>query len=134
MPRNVITAASLPASPDKLFDMYIDAAQHAAFTGKPVTIEPRAGAKFSAFDGMIGGTILHIQPKRLIVQTWRSINFPADAIDSTLILTFWPEKDGGRIELNHINVPEVDFAGISHGWEQHYWTPWRAYLEKQAAK
>ena len=81
MPRNIIMAASLPAPPEKLFDMYLDAASHAAFTGFPVTIEPRAGGVFRAFDGMLSGTILHIEPKRLIVQTWRSANWPAEAID-----------------------------------------------------
>ena len=121
-------AASLLAPPDKLFDMYLDAASHAAFTGFPVTIEPRAGGVFRAFDGMLSGTILHIEPKRLIVQTWRSVNWPVTAIDSVLTLTFWPEKDGARIELVHINVAEEDFAGVSHGWENYYWTPWRAYL------
>ena len=69
MPRTIIMAAALPAPPDKLFDMYLDAAAHAAFTGLPVTIEPRAGGEFRAFDGMLCGTILHIEPKRLIVQT-----------------------------------------------------------------
>ena len=77
---------------------------------------------------MLTGTMLHVEPKRLIVQTWRSGNWPDDAIDSVLVLSFWPEKDGGRIELVHVNVPESDFAGISHGWEKFYWTPWRSYL------
>ena len=130
MPRNIIAAASLPAPPDKLFDMYLDAASHAAFTGFPVTIEPRAGGVFRAFDGMLSGKILHIEPKRLIVQTWRSVNWPASAIDSILMLSFWPEKDGARIELVHINVADEDFAGVSHGWEKYYWTPWRNYLTK----
>jgi activator of HSP90 ATPase len=128
MPRNIITAASLPASPDRLFDMYLDAAEHAAFTGLPVILEPRAGGVFRAFDGMLSGKILHIEPKRLIVQTWRSVNWPATAIDSVLTLTFWHEKDGARIELVHINVADEDFAGVSHGWEKYYWTPWRDYL------
>lgn len=131
MPRNVIIAASLPATPDKLFDMYLDAAAHAAFTGFPVTIAARAGAPFRAFNGMLSGTIIHVAPKRLIVQTWRSANWPATAIDSVLTLSFWPEKDGARIELVHVNVPEEDFAGVSEGWEKYYWTPWRAYLASQ---
>ena len=73
--------------------------------------------------------MLHVEPKRLIVQTWRSINWPAEAIDSVLTLTFWEDGDGGRIELTHINVHDDDFAGVSHGWEKYYWNPWRAYLE-----
>ena len=128
MPRNVILAASLPATADRLFDMYLDQQAHAAFTGAAVTIEPRAGAPFQAFDGMLAGTILHVEPKRLIVQTWRSANWPSDTMDSVLTLSFWPEGEGARIELVHVNVPEQDFAGVSHGWEKYYWQPWRAHL------
>lgn len=128
MPRNIIMAASLPAAPDMLFDMYLDAAEHAAFTGLPVTLAQHAGGAFSAFDGMLSGKILHIEPKTLIVQTWRSGNWPLTAMDSVLTLSFWPADDGARIELVHANVPEEDFAGVSQGWEKYYWRPWHDYL------
>ena len=62
---------------------------------------------------------MHVEPKRLIVQTWRSVNWLADSIDSVLILSFWPEAAGGRVELIHANVCDADFAGVSHGWEKH---------------
>ena len=133
MPRNIIMAASLPALPDRLFDMYLDASEHAAFTGLPVTLEPHAGGVFRAFDGMLSGKILHIERKTLIVQTWRSGNWPLTAMDSVLTLTFWPAEEGARIELVHVNVPEEDFAGVSQGWEKYYWTPWRNYLTHEAA-
>jgi activator of HSP90 ATPase len=132
MSKNLVTAASLPAPPDRLFDMYLDPREHAAFTGQPVTIGSRPGDSFRAFGGAIWGTILHVEPKRLIVQTWRSVNFPATALDSILILTFCPQSDGGRIELTQINVADEDFAGVSHGWHNYYWTPWRNYLEGRA--
>ena len=128
MPRTIILAASLPATPDKLFDMYLDADAHAAFTGLRVILEPHRGGVFEAFDGMLSGTILHVEPKTLIVQTWRSGNWPLTAMDSVLMLSFWPAEDGARIELVHVNVPEEDFAGVSQGWEKYYWTPWHDYL------
>ena len=128
MPNNVILAASFPATPDKLFDMYLDPKQHEAFTGAPVAVEAIPGASFRAFDGVLTGTILHVEPKRLIVQTWRSVNWPQEAIDSILTLSFWPEEHGARIELVHVNVPDCDFAGVSHGWEKYYWSPWRSHL------
>ena len=125
---NVILAASFPAAPQRLYEMYLDPAEHAAITGAPVEIGPEAGAPFRAFDGMLSGTVLHVEPKRLIVQSWRSANLAAEALDSVLVLTFVAEEGGARIELVHINVPESDFAGVSRGWEQYYWAPWRAYL------
>ena len=57
MPRNIILAASLPAAPDRLFDMYLDPESHSAFTGTPVTIGAKAGALFQAFNGALSGTI-----------------------------------------------------------------------------
>ena len=56
MAKNVTLAVALPARPDRLFDMYLDAAEHAAFTGMPVTLEPHAGGVFRAFDGRLSGT------------------------------------------------------------------------------
>jgi uncharacterized protein YndB with AHSA1/START domain len=130
MPRTIQLAASLAAPPDRLFDMYLDPVEHAAITGSPVTISPRPGAPFRAFNDVLTGMILQVVPKRLIVQAWRSSSWDATDLDSTLILTFLPEKDGGRIELVHVNVADADFAGVSHGWEKFYWSPWRAYLTR----
>ncbi len=134
MSRNIILAASLPAAAERLFDMYLDPASHAAITGAPVEIAARAGAPFRAFDGVLTGAILHVEPKRLIVQRWRSANWSADAVDSVLVLSFWPEDAGGRIELVHVGVPDDDFAGVSDGWEKYYWAPWRTYLSTQPAR
>jgi activator of HSP90 ATPase len=129
MPKTIIQAAILPAPPDRLFDMYLDPVAHGSFTGAPVVIGSQPGAPFKAFDDMISGTILQVVPKRLIVQSWRTSHWADEDIDSTLILTFWPDEEGGRIELIHVNVADADFAGVSQGWQDYYWTPWREYLE-----
>jgi uncharacterized protein YndB with AHSA1/START domain len=125
---NVTMAVELPASPARLYRMYLDPKQHAAFTGAPVTIAARAGAKFEAFGGALSGTILQVVPNRLIVQSWRSTHFGRRDVDSTLVLAFSKAEGGGRIELTHVNVADVDFAGVSEGWSAYYWVPWRQYL------
>ena len=86
------------------------------------------GARFAAFGGALSGTILQLVPNRLIVQSWRSTQFGKRDIDSTLVLSFWPDPGGGRIELTQVNVADSDFAGVSEGWSKYYWNPWRAYL------
>jgi uncharacterized protein YndB with AHSA1/START domain len=126
--RTIQIAVSLPAPSDRLFDMYLDPEEHAAFTGAPVTISDQPGSAFRAFDGVLTGSILQVVPKRLIVQSWRSAHWgPAD-LDSTLVLAFLPEGATGRIELTQVNVVDADFAGVSQGWEKFYWAPWSAYL------
>ena len=129
MSRTVQIAATFPAPPQLLFDMYLDPVRHAAFTGQPTKISDREGGAFEAFGGMLGGKILQVVPKRLIVQSWRAAHWPVDAIDSTLILTFVNDPKGGRIELTQVNVVDYDFADVSEGWEKYYWTPWRKFLE-----
>ena len=132
MPRTITVAAVLPRLPARLYAMYLDRRAHAAFTGAPVKIAPRAGAHFEAFGGALTGTILQVVPARLIVQSWRSTEFAKRDLDSTLILTFWPDRQGGRIDLTHVNVADSDFAGVSEGWWKYYFTPWRLYLERGA--
>ena len=134
MPRTVTMAVQLPASPSKLYRMYLNPRLHAAFTGAPVKIAARAGAPFEAFGGALAGAILQVIPNRLIVQSWRSTNFYRRDLDSTLVLSFWPDKGGGRIELTHLNVADSDFAGVSEGWSKYYWTPWREYLTRKSKK
>jgi uncharacterized protein YndB with AHSA1/START domain len=129
MPRTVTLAAILPRPAARLYTMYLDPRLHAAFTGAPVTIAPRVGARFEAFGGALTGTILQLVPNRLIVQSWRSSEFAKRDIDSTLVLSFYKDQAGGRIELTHVNVADTDFAGVSEGWSKYYWNPWRAYLE-----
>jgi uncharacterized protein YndB with AHSA1/START domain len=128
MARTVSFAVALPASAARLFSMYLDPKQHAAFTGAPVKIAARPGAPFAAFGGALSGTILQVVPNRLIVQSWRSTHFAKQDIDSTLVLSFWPKGRGAQIELTHVNIADSDFAGVSEGWSKYYWIPWRAYL------
>ncbi len=130
MARTIQIAAFLPAPPEQLFDMYLDPSAHAAFTGMPVTVSATPGSPFSAFNGVISGTMLQVVDKRLIVHSWRSPYWGASDLDSTLVLTFLADKDGARIELTQANVVDADFAGVSQGWEKYYWTPWREYLQR----
>ena len=131
MSNTITLAVDLPAQPGRLYDMYLNPKLHAAFTGAPVTIAAKSGARFEAFGGAISGTVLQVIPKRLIVQSWRSTNFGKRDVDSTLILRCLPNGKGGRIELTHVNVAERDFGGVSDGWAKYYFVPWRAYLERK---
>lgn len=127
--RTVITdSIVLPAPAERLFEAYLDPAQHAAFTGHPVKIGVQRGAKFEAFSGQLSGEILHVVAPRLIVQSWRSTKFREEDPDSTLILNFTPEGEQGRIDLVHLDVPDHDVEGVIEGWGKHYWTLWNEML------
>ena len=127
--RNIIRQSiALPASAEKLFDMYMNPSTHHAITGAPVEIGDKRGSEFKAFDGALIGTVLEVIRPKLIIKSWRSVNFMAEDPDSTLILSFTSEGDEGRIDLVHLDVPDQDYDGVNQGWDKYYWTPWRTYL------
>lgn len=123
----------LPAPVEKLFAMYMDSDAHGAFTGAPAKISDEPGSPFEAFGGLLTGTMLQVVKHRLVVQSWRSVNFADSDPDATLILLFTPEEDGdGRIDLIHLDVPENDYQGVSGGWDSRYFAPWLAYLQGES--
>jgi activator of HSP90 ATPase len=120
----------LPASAAELYAMYMDPTVHAAFTGASARISEDAGSLFEAFGGLLKGRTLQVVKPRLVIQSWRSVNFANDDPDSTLIIMFTEEEDtAGRIDLVHLDVPEGDYQGVSGGWESRYFAPWLEYLQ-----
>ncbi|HEY4959787.1 MAG TPA: hypothetical protein VII29_02915, partial [Terriglobales bacterium] len=60
------------ASPETLFEMYVDSRQHSLATGAPAKLGRKAGDAFTAFGGQLKGKNLLVVPEQMIVQTWRS--------------------------------------------------------------
>lgn len=121
----------LPAPAAALYEMYMDPEVHAAFTGAPVKISEESGSPFEAFGGLLTGVTLQVIRPRLVVQSWRSVNFAEDDGDSTLIISFTEEEDddAGRIDLVHLDVPDADYQGVEGGWESRYFSPWLTHLQ-----
>ena len=132
MRNTIYKSVVLPVTAAELFDMYMSAEAHAAFTGAPVKISDEAGSEFEAFGGLLKGTTLQVVKPFLIVQSWRSVNFADEDPDSTLIISFTEEEEGeGRIDLVHLDVPDSDFQGVNGGWESRYFAPWLTYLQSR---
>jgi hypothetical protein len=131
---NLRLGAELAAPPDEIYRMYLDPVEHAEITGAPATVSAHVGAKFAAFNGTLNGMILYLRAGRTIVQTWRSDAFKIDDPDSILIIELLPHgRNHTLVDLQQINVPPQDFAGICHGWEQYYFAPWRELLARRKA-
>ena len=121
-------------SPKELFDTYMDSKKHAAAIGAPASISREIGSKFTAFgEGHLCGTILHVVPDRMVVQTWRAqTHWKESALDSVVVLTFEPTSGGAKIGLVQSGVPDQDFDLFNDGWHEQYWKPWKRYFEEQS--
>jgi activator of HSP90 ATPase len=116
-------------SPRALFDLYLDSRRHSLSTGAPATVSRKVGGRFKAFGGQLEGKNLLIVPGKQIVQLWRATHWKK-ADWSILILTFSVAAGGAQVDLVHVGVPAYDHKGVSEGWPQYYWRPWRKYLRK----
>jgi activator of HSP90 ATPase len=114
--------------------MFTDSKKHTPATGAKASVSTKAGAKWVAFDGMISGRNLVVVPGRRIVQAWRASHWKDSDLDSILIINFSQAPGGGKIDLVHVGVPQHDHQGVSKGWPQYYWEPWKAYLKARSAK
>lgn len=132
MPGTLQQSVVLPASPARLYAMYLNPESHAAITGEPAIIGRKRGAAFRAFDGTLTGTILQTVPNKLIVQSWRASHWKKSDLDSTLVLSFRPDPKGCRIHLVHVNVADHDYDGVKKGWYIYYWNPWRDFLNQRS--
>jgi activator of HSP90 ATPase len=131
MTRAIQQSLTLPAKPDELYETFVDSKKHTAMTGMPAKIGKKTGEKWSAFGGSIWGRNILFVPGNMVVQTWRSTGFKKLDEDSILVVTFSKARGGGKIDLVHVNVSPSDHKGVTNGWKEYYWKPWRAYLAKK---
>ncbi len=122
---------SFDAMPATLYEAWIDADLHAAFTGAPATSEARLGGHFTAWDGYIEGTHVELQPGARIVQRWRTGEFPEGAPDSLLEVTLQRSGDGSVLHLRHTGLPAGDGPRYAQGWRDHYFEPLHAWLSQR---
>jgi uncharacterized protein YndB with AHSA1/START domain len=126
MAENISVSDIIPASPERVYTAWLDPAQHGAMTGSTATDE--GDGRFTAWDGYISGrTVSHV-PHSKIVQAWRTTEFPADATDSILTITFEAVEGGTRVSITHENVPEGQGDSYAKGWDEFYFGPMKKHF------
>ncbi len=124
----IVQEVRFAARPSRVFDAYLDAKSHAAFTGAPARIDATPGVAFSVWDGYITGTNLEIERPGRIVQAWRTTEFPDEHADSRLELLLTPDGTGTLLRLVQTGLPVDQVASYEQGWHDHYWSPMREFL------
>jgi activator of HSP90 ATPase len=121
-------SCTLPASPEAVYDAWLDSAAHGAMTGARAKIVRRVGGAYSAWDGYITGKTVELVPAKRIVQTWRTTKFAADDPDSTIRVELAPTRAGARLTLTHSGVPNGQTNYENGGWQDNYFAPMKAYF------
>lgn len=121
----------VPAEPQRVFSAWLDAKEHAAFTGGgEAVVEGWAGGRFISWDGYIHGILLGVDAGARIVQTWRTSEFPPESRDSRLTIEFEPVRGGTKVRIRHSDLPPSQVKKYEKGWVEHYLKPLARYFAK----
>ena len=128
MPFSFTLTDVIPATPQQIYDTWLDSRGHTKMTGSAARAKPTQGAAFSAWGGYIKGKNLILEPGRRIVQSWRTTKFTRQDTDSQIEVLLEAVPEGTRITLHHSNVPDGHAGYQDGGWQQHYFEPMKQYF------
>lgn len=121
----------IPATPEEVYQAYLNANQHAAFTGAQAASEARVGGTMSTWNGYIVGRYLELEYARRIVQEWTTSEWPEEYPPSVLELTFHSDHEGTLIEMVQSRVPSSQAEFLMEGWVRYYWDRLRSYFQEK---
>lgn len=121
-------SALIPASPEVVYEAWLDSEGHAKMTGGEAKVSSEVGGEFEAWDGYIQGRNLELEYGKRIVQSWRTAEFADDEADSRIEITFDREGDGTKVTLRHTNLPPHG-EQYEQGWVDSYFVPMKEYFE-----
>jgi activator of HSP90 ATPase len=127
----IIQKVVISASPEEVYDAFIDPRKHSEFTGSEATCDPTVGGKFTAWDGYISGKNLELEKGKRIVQEWITAEWPKGYPSSILELTFRRVKGGTQVRMIHSHVPVEQADNYRQGWVDNYWELLKEYFQKR---
>jgi uncharacterized protein YndB with AHSA1/START domain len=128
MPYSYTLTSIIPASPQEIYDAWLDSVGHSDMTGSDAVMSDELGAEVSAWNGYISGRNLELVRGQRIVQSWRTSEFGDEHEDSIVTVVLEATDDGTLLTLVHSNVPEEHRSYEEGGWESNYFEPMRAYF------
>lgn len=129
MTKEIKHRVTLRATPARVYAALMDEKKHTKFTGERARIDRRVGGMFTCYGTYIKGITLELQPNKLIVQAWRSRDWPRGTY--SIVAFRLTKAAGGRTTLRflQVGVPASDYRDKNTGWRTHYWEPLKRYLE-----
>ena len=127
--KDIKQTTAFKASPRAVFEALMDSEKHAAFTGAPADISREKGGRVRAYDGWIEAENVEIVQDKKIVQAWRGADWPKGSVSkATFAISKTPT--GSKLVFTQTGVPIAFFDDISKGWQEHYWSKMKKFLEK----
>ena len=121
----VAVEVQIDASPETVFDFFVDPHLMTQWMGRAVDVDPRPGGQFRCDirdETVASGEYVAVEPPTRVVFTWgwEGGGPTVDPGQSTVEVLLDAEDDGTRVRLIHHDLPSAELARKhGHGW-RHY--------------
>lgn len=119
----------IPVYPERVYRAWMDSYEHSRFTGQSAVIDNHPDGKFTALGGQVKSVIQVATPFDRIIQTWNITQFPQNAPDSSIEVTFEPTCTGSIVKVIHRGVDAAITRQMMQWWEDNYFRPLRDYFD-----
>ncbi len=121
----------IDASPDEVYEAYVDPKKHAEFTGSPATGTPKVGGRFTAWDGYSMGKYLVLEKGKRVVHEWQTTEWPAGYPPSLVELTLKLKGKKTELKMVHSKAPAEQAEDYAQGWRDYYWEPLKEFFAER---
>ncbi len=118
----------IDASPEEVYESYMNVKKHSLFTGAKATGSAKVGGRMTAWDGYITAKNLKLVKGKLIVQEWKTTEWPKGYPPSIVEITLKRKGNGTQLSVVHAMVPREQLDDYRQGWTDYYWKPLREYF------
>jgi activator of HSP90 ATPase len=120
------------ATPEAVYRAFLSSKQHSAFTGSEAKCSAKVGGKFSAWDKYITGKNLELVDGKMIVQEWKTSEWPDGYAPSILTISLKKKGEGTQLSMVQTRVPASQVDQYDKGWYESYWDPLKQYFRAKA--
>jgi activator of HSP90 ATPase len=87
------------------------------WSGYPAQMSTEPGSEFSLWEGDITGKNIEFIQDKKVVQEWY---FGEQSEKSLVVISITPDRENSQVTVEHSNIPDEEFDGISEGWREYY--------------
>jgi activator of HSP90 ATPase len=116
------------ASPAEVYRAFLSTKEHAKFTGSEAKCSARVGGRFTAWNKYIAGKNIKLVKDKMIVQEWRTSEWPKGYNPSILKISLKKKGKGTQLSMVQSRVPASQVDEYDKGWYESYWEPLKKYF------
>jgi activator of HSP90 ATPase len=108
------------SSPEAVYRAFLSSKEHTQFTGSEAKCGAKDGGRFTAWDKYISGKNVKLVKDKMIVQEWKTSEWPEGYEPSILKISLKRKGTGTQVSMIQSRVPASQADQYDKGWYESY--------------